>query len=48
MEKPPKSPRPKPVSWRPKSQRIRDFYLSQGGAAWLNRLLQALMTGKDK
>ena len=31
---------PKPVSWRPKTQSIRDLYLSKGGAKWLNKFLQ--------
>lgn len=36
----PKAPaRPKPVSWRPKTQADRDKFLRLGGARWLNRVL---------
>jgi len=43
MSKPgrPKAPpRPKPVSWRPKTQELRDLYLELGGARWLQRILE--------
>lgn len=33
--RPPAPPRPKPVSWRPKTQEVRDKYLALGGAPWL-------------
>lgn len=36
----PKVPlRPKPVSWRPKTQAERDKYIALGGARWLARKL---------
>lgn len=31
-----KKPKPKPINIRPKSQAIRDKYLSMGGARWFN------------
>jgi hypothetical protein len=35
--------RPKPVSWRPPTQAIKDKYSELGGARWLNRILQELL-----
>jgi hypothetical protein len=33
-------PRPKPVSWRPDSQKQRDLYIALGGAKWLKEFLK--------
>lgn len=32
-------PQVKPVSWRPKTQAIRDQYIDLGGARWLDRIV---------
>lgn len=41
--RPPAPTRPKPVSWRPKTQEIRDKYIDMGGARWLGRLISTLL-----
>lgn len=46
MKKVEHGPHPKPVSWRPKTQAMRDFYLELGGARWLKRVLSELMAAK--
>jgi hypothetical protein len=43
-----KPPKPKPVSWRPKTQAIRDHYLAKGGAKWINALLAAELSVERK
>ena len=32
--------RPKPVSWRPKTQEQRDKYIALGGAKWLSEAVE--------
>ena len=40
--------RPKPVSWRPKTQAARELFFELGGSKWLNLLLEyKLNTSKD-
>ena len=34
------TPAPKPVSWRPKTEAIRQKYLDLGGARWLARMVE--------
>ena len=34
-----KQTKPKPYSWRPKSQEVKDLFLRKGGATWLNQFL---------
>ena len=44
----PRAPlRPKPVSWRPKTQLQRDKYLELGGARWLTRIIDELVQKND-
>lgn len=42
--RPPAPPRPKPVSWRPKTQEVRDKYIELGGARWLERKIEESTT----
>jgi hypothetical protein len=39
--------RPKPLSWRPKTEQIRDQFFENGGSRWLNRLLEEQVDGKN-
>jgi hypothetical protein len=40
--------RPKPISWRPTTQAIKDEFYETGGAKWLNRTLQEQIDKKQR
>jgi hypothetical protein len=46
--RPPAPERPRPLSWRPKSDEIKDQFVSNGASRWLNALLQQQLTEKQR
>jgi hypothetical protein len=46
--RPPAPERPRPLSWRPKTDEIKEQFVKNGSSRWLNALLQEQLSEKQR
>lgn len=46
--RPPAPEKPRPLSWRPKTDAIKEQFVKNGSSRWLNELLQEQLSDKQR